>query len=127
MCRGPGIGGGRGAEEHGIFFWRARYTLPLAVGIPILAGLALAETDIIGRVMQRLATILAALFLVASWVAFARDGQRLTVGAYGPLLPWDGHGWSPPVPLTLLDVTYLGFLAGLVVLAVTSVKRPEAP
>jgi hypothetical protein len=118
----------RGADEHGIIFWRARYTLPLAVGIPILAGLALAsETDIAGRVLRRLATLLASIFLVASWIAFARDGQRLTVGALGPLLPWSGHGWSPPVPLTLLDVTYLGLLAGLFVLAVTSVKRPAAP
>jgi hypothetical protein len=118
----------RGADEHGIFFWRARYTLPLAVGIPILAGLALAsETDIAGRVLRRLATILAAMFLVASWIAFARDGQRLTVGALGPLLPWDGRGWSPPVPLTLLELAYLGLLIGLVVLAVTSVKRSAAP
>jgi hypothetical protein len=117
-----------GAEEQGIFFWRARYTLPLAVGVPILAGLALASrAEIDSRLLRRLAIILGAVFLVGSWIAFARDAQLLHVGIYGPLLPWSGNGWSPPVPLTLLDAVYLVLLAALVVLTVKPVTEAAAP
>ena len=52
---------------------------------------------------------------------FANDGHRLTVGIGGPLMPWS-EVWSPPVPLTVLDLAYLLLLGVLVLLVV----RPSA-
>jgi hypothetical protein len=97
------------------FGWQGRYTLPLAVGVPILCGFALAREP--ARVLDRgrLRVLFAVAFVVAHFLAFWQNLRRYTVGYDGPLMFWWDPDWSPPFPALLLLVV---FLLGLVTLAV---------
>jgi hypothetical protein len=84
------------AERFG-FGWQGRYTLPLAVGLPILCGYTLAQEP--ARVLQRgrLTTVLGVAFVVAHLLAFWQNMRRYTVGSDGPLLFWtDADSWRWP-------------------------------
>ncbi|MCZ7527359.1 MAG: hypothetical protein M5U14_13855 [Acidimicrobiia bacterium] len=80
--------------------WQGRYTMPIAVGVPILSGLALSWSER-GRTLasSRLVPLLGGAFVVGSFAAFYWDARRLTVGYSGRLLPWIRPGWEPPVPV----------------------------
>lgn len=95
------------------FGWQGRYTLPLAVGLPILGGFALAETRV--RVLQRgrLTVVFGTAFVVAHFLAFWQNLRRYTVGYDGPLAFWREANWSPPLPSMFLLVAY-----GLLLVAV---------
>jgi hypothetical protein len=87
--------------------WQGRYTLPIAVGIPILAAVSLASTDrgrelIIGRVVLTIGAFLG----VAQLFAFAQNLRRYTVGYGGGLQFWRHPQWSPPVSPLLLTIVY---------------------
>lgn len=77
------------------FVWQGRYTLPLAVGIPVLAAAVVQR-----RLVRRAATgavvlCLSAAVLAAQLGALWRLLQRFTHGV-GPLAPVAGPTWSPP-------------------------------
>ena len=101
------------AREFG-FGWQGRYTLPFAVGLPILAGYALARERRTLPEPRRLAAVLAGMFVIGHFLAFAQNLRRYAVGARGSLFFWRGAEWSPPLPSSFLLVAY--FLV-LVVLA----------
>jgi predicted membrane protein DUF2142 len=92
------------------FGWQGRYTLPLAVGLPIVAGsvLALERNPILPR--RRLAWVFAGAFVVGHFLAFAQNLRRYAVGMHGSLLFWRDAEWSPPVPSSLLLVSYAAVL-----------------
>jgi hypothetical protein len=95
------------------FGWQGRYTLPLAVGLPILAGFVLSlERPLLPR--RRMAWIFAGAFVIGHFFAFAQNMRRYAVGAEGWLLFWRNAEWSPPVPSLLLLV---GYAVVLVILA----------
>jgi Predicted membrane protein (DUF2142) len=94
------------------YWWQGRYTLPFAVGIPLVAGFGLAAA----RANQpglpnRVRTVVALGFAVAQTAGLYVTLRRFTVGLDGPLLFFDDEEWSPPVPSWIL----------LVVVAVASV------
>lgn len=87
-----------------------RYTLPLAVGVPILAGLGigLARDRVPGS--RRLATIIVTGLAVAQLSAFAQALRRYTVGINGTIwFPWNAR-WHPPVPPVVLLVGFAALL-----------------
>jgi hypothetical protein len=96
------------------FGWQGRYTLPFAVGLPILCGFTLAQGP--ARLFQRrrLVIVFAIAFVVAHFVAFAHNLRRYTVGTNGPLTFWYDADWSPPVPSSFLLVAYAIVLVALV-------------
>jgi Predicted membrane protein (DUF2142) len=104
------------AQRFG-FGWQGRYTLPLAVGLPILCGFALSRQS--PRILQRgrvalvLGAALTITFVVAHFAAFAVNLQRYTVGLSGGLLFWRHPQWSPPVSPLLLLVAYAVLLVAL--------------
>jgi len=102
------------AERFG-FGWQGRYTLPLAVGLPILCGYTLAQEP--ARVLQRgrLTTVLGVAFVVAHLLAFWQNMRRYTVGSDGRLLFWTDADWSPPLPSLFLLVAYAVLLVALAV------------
>jgi Predicted membrane protein (DUF2142) len=102
------------AERFG-FGWQGRYTLPLAVGLPILAGFALAQEPAARRLRRgQLTVVIGIAFVVAHFLAFWQNMRRYVVGYDGPLLFWLDADWSPPIPSVFLLV---GYAAALVALA----------
>jgi hypothetical protein len=94
--------------------WHGRYTLPFAVGIPLLGGYAWQRLEGGQLAIRRVATWLAAGFVVAQLLAFAEALRRYTVGINGPIFFfWSSEAWTPPVPSALLVVGYLVLMAGL--------------
>jgi Predicted membrane protein (DUF2142) len=94
--------------------WFGRYTMPFALGVPVLAGLAL-RGPALHRV-PRGAVLLAGGALVAGHVlAYAEVLRRYTVGAGGTVWFWTNPAWSPPVPPLLL---LLGAVAATVAWAI---------
>lgn len=103
------------AREYG-YVWQGRYTLPLAVGLPILAafGMGTYRPHLPDEHVRRLATVLTVLVAVAHVGAFTWALHRFTVGTVGPLVFLDTR-WSPPAPAWLL-------LGMFIVLSVSSAR-----
>ncbi len=100
------------AHSYGLY-WQGRYTLPLAVGVPILAGWMLAESAwVAGRPGRRVATIASVVVALAvggaqlySWaMALSRYVVGEPTGAFSFL---QGDGWHPPLGTTVLFVLAL--------------------
>ena len=103
--------------------WQGRWTLPLAVGVPIVAALGIAWSDrrqLLDR--SRLPVVLAVCFVVVHFLMYAQALRRYTVGAGGALDFWLHPNWHPPLPAWLVLV---GTLAVLVMLAVR-IWSPDA-
>jgi Predicted membrane protein (DUF2142) len=102
-------------EDADGFFWQGRYTLPLAVGLPILATIVLASTER-GRqlVSRRLLFGIGIVVCVAHVLAFAQNLRRYTVGYDGEIQYWKHPEWSPPVSAILLTIGYTIVIIGFV-------------
>jgi Predicted membrane protein (DUF2142) len=118
-----------GASKSG-FIWQGRYTLPLAVGVPILAGIGAGSAEGAARLARRLAVVLCLGLLIAQFLAFAQALRRYSVGSKGPVWFFSHERWAPPIPSSALVVIYaLATAAALwwIVLAPTSrTRRPRS-
>jgi hypothetical protein len=91
------------------FIWQGRYTLPLGVGVPMLAA-CLAAGPRTRRFFRdgRFYLVCGAMLLVAQSAAFYQALRRNAVGEKGKLTFWtDPAAWSPPVPSLLLLIGFL--------------------
>ncbi len=90
------------------FEWQGRYTLPLAVGIPILAAYALGNDERLTRpTTLRLTAGVTAFVLAAEQVhVFVWTMHRYMVGTNGPLDFLSGP-WQPPAPPGLLIAAFV--------------------
>jgi len=101
------------------YVWQGRYSMALAMGVPIVAGWIIATSP---RVPARTSFWLAAVLAVGAGVGLV-VGQsawlrRTIVGINHPYFSWiTGKGWSPPLPAPLLGlatvvlaVAYAGWL-----------------
>jgi hypothetical protein len=95
--------------------WQGRYTLPLAVGIPVVAATALGSTER-GRqiVTNRLLLTVGIVVCAAQILAFAQNLRRYTVGYDGELQYWRHPEWSPPISSLLLTIAYAIVFIGFV-------------
>jgi hypothetical protein len=95
-------------SDAGAPTWQGRYTLPLAVGVPILAAFALSSSER-GRQLatRRLLVSVGAVLGVAQIIAFAQNLRRYTVGHYGDLQFWSHAKWSPPLPPIVVTVAFI--------------------
>jgi len=102
------------ARSYG-FYWQGRYTLPFAVGVPLLAVFAL-QSDPARRVVlhSRFVPALAGVVVVAQVLAFYQAMRRWSVGAPGPVNYLLHPNWTPPVPAVLLLVGYSATLIAFV-------------
>jgi hypothetical protein len=88
--------------------WQGRWTLPLAVGVPLMAGLALATTERARQLeWSRLPAVVGVIFVTAHFLAFAQALRRNTVGSFGTLAFWEDPAWTPPLPAAVLLAIYL--------------------
>ncbi len=99
-----------GAGEAGLI-WQGRYSLPLAVGVPLLAGIGVASSTRSLDVSRRLAWVIAVALAVAQSLAFTQALRRYAVGADGPLWFFSSARWEPPVPALLLVGGYVVVIA----------------
>lgn len=95
------------------FGWQGRYTLPLAVGLPILCGFALAQEPRRMLPRGRLPIVLGITFVVAHFLAFFENLRRYTVGINGPLAFWRRAEWSPPLPSLFLLAAFAVLIVAL--------------
>jgi hypothetical protein len=108
-------------------FWQGRYSMPIAVGIPIVAAFILAST-VRGRELMtpRFSWTLGGVVCGAQFLAYAQNLRRYTVGATGPLMYWWHPEWHPPgIPPLLLSFAYIALVVVFVawLLAPTGAER----
>ncbi len=87
------------------YIWQGRYTLPLAVGVPVLAAWIIAQP---GRLPRRLLEV-ASLLIIAGMAVGQLIAHGIALTRYSVAIPGrqafgylGGHGWRPPVNLWLL-------------------------
>lgn len=111
--------------------WQGRYTLPLAVGVPLLAA------EVLGRRMQSTSLLdvprtltttvggtLAVAYLCEVWWAWRRYAEGL--GSASTFVPWHAH-WSPVITWPLmLGLAVIG-CAGLLALLISPSTYPNEP
>jgi hypothetical protein len=87
--------------------WQGRYTLPVAMGVPIVAAFVLARSPL-GAVLAsaRARLLLGGGIAVAQVAAYYWMLRRYTVGDAGGVWFWTVAAWEPPVPPLLLLVGY---------------------
>ena len=125
------MGNALNAPKYG-YGWQGRYTLPLAVGILILAGWVLSKRGPSSLWLERSATVgTVAGVTVGQFVAHSIAMDRNVVGLPSSFLGYvGGHGWSPPLrPATMLILAiavFAGYGAWLLASAMTVAEDSTA-
>ena len=110
------------------YFWQGRYTLPMLVGVPLLAGFGIGSSGRAPFVATRAARMGAIAIGVALFLAYFQFLRRYVVGATNSLAFWNDPSWSPPVPVPLLllgSIVAIG--AWLLVLAAAAAEDEGVP
>lgn len=107
--------------------WQGRYILPVAIGIPLLAGYVLAERvgalppanrTALARPGAAMATVVAGALGAVQLVAFAVNLHRYVNGTDGGWFSLAPDAWLPPLPLAaVVALAVLGAAAFAVALA----------
>jgi len=96
-------------------FWSGRYTLPLAVGVPPLAALAIA--DRVGEpsnLLYRLVKVFLGTLAFGQVLAYMAAARRYGVGTSGPVMYlFNGNAWRPPLPAWALLAGFVGAAAAM--------------
>ncbi len=120
-------------QAHKIgFFWQGRYSMPLALGVPVLLALSAAlgvrrtgtehgetardESAVSARGLDRVVVAVAIAVVVAQVAAFGQALRRNSVGYYGPFDFLIHPDWSPPAPAWFLVFAYAIVISAFVVL-----------
>jgi hypothetical protein len=119
------------------FFWQGRYSMPLALGVPVLLALSVAlprattvaagagdDPVLNGSGVARLVGAVAVAVVIGHVAAFGQALRRNTVGYNGPLDFLVHPDWEPPVPAWLLALLFTVTVAAFV-WWVTSTPRVE--
>lgn len=105
-------------QAHKIgFFWQGRYSMPLALGVPVLLALSAAlgakrsereldDTMWPAHGVDRVVGAVAIAVVVAQVAAFGQALRRNSVGYNGPFDFLIHPGWSPPAPVWFLLIAY---------------------
>jgi Predicted membrane protein (DUF2142) len=88
--------------------WQGRYALPLAVGVPIVAAMAMASSERGRQLAEPRLFVGAGVVLVAAHIlAFAQNLRRYTVGYDGEIQYWKSPQWSPPLSPLIVTIAYV--------------------
>jgi hypothetical protein len=90
--------------------WQARYIMPMAVGVPLMAVALVERSGALRAVRPRVATTVCGVLAVAAFAAFAEALRRYAVGVKGPIDYLQG-AWQPPFGATTLTVAALVVIA----------------
>jgi Predicted membrane protein (DUF2142) len=78
------------------YFWQGRYTLPIAIGIPILAGALIRPGSSQG--LRRIGNALSVALGLGLLLAFLEFWRRNAVGTHGKIFFLSNPSWKPPLP-----------------------------
>ena len=111
--------------------WVGRYSLPLAVGLPILAGTAVSRTQVRRSVAVAATLVVVTVVVAAQGLALATLLQRYVVGNQAGFWSFLGTttGWQPPIGVNgavALAVVALAALAIALALVVWPHDPPTA-
>lgn len=114
--------------QRGGIIWQGRYALPLFSCLVVAAACALAVAlrGLSGRIVARLAIILAACWFVAQALAFGGALRRYAVGLSAGWLEMLDPEWAPPggvLPVAMIAVVVLAATAGVVATGVARGAR----
>jgi len=99
------------------FPWQGRYGLPLGVGVPILAAVAVGASNRLRALgTKRLVGLVVTAVALVHVISHIVSTRRNVVGTNGPLFYLDQHGWDPPLPAWLLLLATVALAGGLAVL-----------
>ncbi len=107
------------------FIWDGRYTIPLAIGIPLVAAVLIDHSQAMVGMRSRMVAVLGAGVTLGSFLAFAEALRRYSVGVTGPLDYFHGR-WSPPWGALTLTLGYLA-VSALFVAFLWSLAAKEPP
>jgi Predicted membrane protein (DUF2142) len=93
------------------FFWQGRYTLPIAIGIPILAG-AVIRPAVSSRLRRRPTSLLSVALGLSLLLAFWAFWRRNAVGTSGKIIFFSDPSWRAPLPAWILVPAVVVFTAG---------------
>jgi hypothetical protein len=102
---------------------QGRYLLPLWVGCGMLAGQALAESDLPKLFLKRIFQLFVGLIAIVQFFAFAQNLRRYAVGRTGSWRFFQNPSWHPPMMsnLTALICALIAILISL--FAIRSIAR----
>jgi hypothetical protein len=103
--------------------WQARYIMPMAVGVPLMAIALFERSDALRWLRPRLASMVCIAIGVADFAAFAQALRRYAVGVTGPIDYLHG-AWQPPLGATTLTLGALVVMALLLVFIRSLVTQP---
>ncbi|MEI7623858.1 MAG: DUF2142 domain-containing protein [Actinomycetes bacterium] len=104
------------------FMWQGRYTLPVLVGVPLVAALAIGRAKPAIKVSSVSKWTGGVLLWAALCLSFHQAERRYMVGSSGPYRIWDYGAWNPPVPVILLLVGFAVTAAMWVLICAASTK-----
>ena len=107
------------------FIWQGRYTLPLAVGVPLLAAMGAGERAGPWVERGRLIPVAAVLVVVGHVGAYYVNLRRYVAGTDSPFWFFGSDGWTPPLPAWLLVGAFVVAVAAML-LVVVGPGRDEA-
>lgn len=102
-------------------YWQGRYSMPFAVGLPVVAAWRSGGAGLIDRLTVPLA-VSAWIVLNAGYFAAQR---RWAVGIDGTFSPWHWDSWGAPLPPIVLLAAHLVVSAWLVAIIVSHAPRPD--
>jgi hypothetical protein len=101
-------------HDYGLY-WQGRYTLPIAVGVPLLAVFALQSDAARPLNCGWFVPTVGGMLVAAQVPAFYQALRRWSVGADGPVLFWLHPDWTSIVPQFLLIIVYAVAYVALIV------------
>jgi hypothetical protein len=105
--------------------WQGRYSLPIAVGIPLIAVVLIDPlTRQISGLARRMIAVVATAIGIANVYAFYWALRRYVVGGDRGFNIFSGGAWQPPLGSAFLVVVMAAFAAAAVFVAV---RAPEEP
>ena len=84
------------------FIWQGRYTLPLAVGVPLLSAMGAGERATDWLEAGRLHVVAGVLLVIGHVGAYYVNLRRYVAGTDSPFWFFGSTGWTPPLPAWLL-------------------------
>jgi len=107
--------------------WQGRYSLPLMVGFPLVAGFVAREGAVaVPAFRRRSVLVVPAIVLAVGHVgAYAYNLHRYIRGTSGSWFVPSAHDWNPPVPALVLLAAYAITMLSLVVLIDRATRRLE--